>query len=149
MCEVEIAVAHAAGRLTYRIVTRQTTTLEEVLGLELVELGEDRATGRFAVSDAVRQHLGIVHGGVYASLAESLASHATHTVVSTEGNAAMGLSNVTNFLRPVTDGEVHGDATCCHRGRTTWVWDVRLTDSAGRLCAISRVTVAVRPAPTS
>jgi uncharacterized protein (TIGR00369 family) len=127
-------------------VAEQTTTLEEALGLELVELHEDRATGRFAVTDSVKQHLGVVHGGVYASLAESLASHATHVVVSKDGNAAMGLSNVTNFLRPVADGEVHGEATCCHRGRTTWVWDVRLTDGGGRLCAVSRVTVAVRPA---
>ena len=125
--------------------TRQTTTLEESLGLELVELHEDRATGRFAVTDSVKQHLGVVHGGVYASLAESLASHATHVVVSKEGNAAMGLSNATNFLRPVADGEVRGEATCCHRGRTTWVWDVRLTDGVGRLCAVSRVTVAIRP----
>ena len=124
----------------------QTTTLEEALGLELVELHEDRATGRFAVTDSVKQHLGVVHGGVYASLAESLASHATHVVVSKDGNAAMGLSNATNFLRPVAEGDVHGEATCLHRGRTTWVWDVRLTDREGRLCAVSRVTVAVRPA---
>ncbi len=55
----------------------QTTTLEEALGLELLELHEDRATGRFTVTDSVKQHLGVVHGGVYASLAESLASGAS------------------------------------------------------------------------
>lgn len=124
----------------------QITTLENALGLELVELHEDRASGRFAVTDSVKQHLGVVHGGAYASLAESLASHATHVVVSNDGNTAMGLSNVTNFLRPVADGEVHGEATRCHRGKTTWVWDVRLTDGKGQLCAVSRITVAVRPA---
>lgn len=124
----------------------QTTTLEEALGLELDELHEDRATGRFAVTDSVKQHLGVVHGGVYASLAESLASHATHNAVTKDGNTAMGLSNTTSFLRPVADVDVHGEATCLHRGRTTWVWDVRLTDSEGRLCAVSRVTVAVGPA---
>ncbi len=48
--------------------------------------------------------------------------------------------------RAVLVSEVRGEATCCHRGRTTWVWDVRLTDGVGRLCAVSRVTVAVRPA---
>jgi uncharacterized protein (TIGR00369 family) len=127
-------------------VTGQSTTLEEELGFELLELHDDRAAGRFAVTDKVRQHVGIVHGGVYASLAESLASHATFAAVSGDGNTALGLSNTTNFLRPVTDGEVRGDATRLHRGRSTWVWDVRLTDSGGRLCAISRVTVAVRPA---
>jgi uncharacterized protein (TIGR00369 family) len=124
----------------------QTTTLEEALGLEMLELNEDSAYGRFSVTDTVKQHLGVVHGGVYASLAESLASHATHVVVGRDGNAALGLSNVTNFLRPVSAGEVHGAATCLHRGRTTWVWDVQLTDDDGRLCAVSRVTVAVRPA---
>ena len=113
--------------------------------MELVEFSEDRATGRFAVTDRVRQHMGIVHGGVFASLAESLASHATHLAVSKDGSTALGLSNVTNFLRPVTDGEVHAKATCCHRGKTTWIWDVRLMDERGRLCAMSRVTVAVRP----
>ena len=124
----------------------QSTTLEETLGLELGELHEDRATGRFAVTDSVKQHLGVVHGGVYASLAESIASHATHLAVRKDGNAAMGLSNMTSFLRPVTEGVVSGEATRLHRGRTTWVWDVRLTDAYGHLCAVSRVTVAVRPA---
>ncbi len=124
----------------------QDTTLEETLGLELLELTEDTAAGRFAVTDRVRQQTGIVHGGVYATLAESLASHATHLVVNKEGQAALGLSNVTNFVRPVSDGEVHAEARRCHRGRTTWIWDVRLTDGQGRLCALSRVTVAVRPA---
>ena len=123
-----------------------TTTLEETLGLELVELSEDRATGRFVVTDKVKQQGGIVHGGVYASLAESLASHATHLVVHKDGSAALGLSNVTNFLRPVSDGTVHAEARCYHRGRSTWIWEVRLTDDKGRLCAVSRVTVAVRPA---
>src|SRR5262245_12024950 len=132
-----------AGRLTYRTVAGQTTTLEEFLGLEL---GEERARGTFTVTDSVKQHLGVVHGGVYASLAESLASHATYLVVSEHGMSAMGLSNVTNFLRPVSSGEVHGEAICVHRGRTTWVWEIRMTDDDGNLCAVSRVTVAVRPA---
>src|SRR5262249_12978843 len=124
----------------------QTTTLEEYLGLELLELGEERATGRFKVTDSVKQHLGVVHGGVHASLAESLASHATYLVVSKDGMSAMGLANVTNSLRPVAEGEVHGEAVCAHRGRTTWVWEVRISDDVGNLCAVSRVTVAVRPA---
>jgi uncharacterized protein (TIGR00369 family) len=58
----------------------------------------------------------------------------------------MGLSNQTSFLRPVTDGHVHASARAVHRGRTTWVWEVALSDDQERLCALSRVTVAVRPA---
>jgi uncharacterized protein (TIGR00369 family) len=60
----------------------------------------------------------------------------------------MGLSNDTSFLRPVSEGTIMAEARARHRGRTTWVWEVDFTDSEGRLCALSRVTIAVRPAPT-
>lgn len=119
-------------------------TLDDTLGFELTELEDERARGRVRVADRLKQPLGMVHGGVYAALAESLASAATHRVVVEDGLAALGMSNVTSLLRPVTEGTVHAEATRVHRGRTTWVWDVRLTDEAGRLCALSRVTVAVR-----
>ena len=59
----------------------------------------------------------------------------------------MGLSNQTSFLRPVTEGTINAVARARHRGRTTWVWEVELTDDDGRLCALTRVTVAVRPLP--
>ncbi len=60
---------------------------------------------------------------------------------------AMGLSNNTSFLRPITEGIVHALATRMHRGRTTWVWDVRFSDDADRTCAVTRMTIAVRPLP--
>lgn len=119
-------------------------TLDDTLGFELTELEDERARGRVRVADRLKQPLGMVHGGVYAALAESLASAATHRGVVEDGLAALGMSNVTSFLRPVTEGTVHAEAMRVHRGRTTWIWDVRLTDEAGRLCALSRVTVAVR-----
>jgi 1,4-dihydroxy-2-naphthoyl-CoA hydrolase len=60
----------------------------------------------------------------------------------------MGLSNLTSFLRPITAGHIHARAKAQHRGRTTWVWEVECSDDAGRLCVLSRVTVAVRDSPT-
>jgi 1,4-dihydroxy-2-naphthoyl-CoA hydrolase len=120
-------------------------TLEDVLGFELLEMGEEAARGRFQVEDRVRQPFGIVHGGVYAAMAESLASWATALVVGPEGSLAMGQSNSTNFLRPVSEGTVHVEGRRRHRGRTSWVWDVDFTDDAGKLCATTRVTMAVRP----
>jgi uncharacterized protein (TIGR00369 family) len=59
----------------------------------------------------------------------------------------MGLSNATSFLRPITEGTVHAHARRVHRGRTTWIWDVDIRDDAGHLCAMTRMTIAVRPAP--
>ena len=66
-------------------------------------------------------------------------------MVFADGNTAMGLSNQTSFLRPITGGTITAVARARHRGRTTWVWEVELTDDAGKLCVLTRVTVAVRP----
>lgn len=120
-------------------------TLDEALGFELVTLDEDSAHARVGIDERHLQPLGVVHGGVYAALAESLASHATARAVGPSGLVALGLSNDTSFFRPISSGTIRADAERLHRGRTTWVWDVRLTDDDGRLCASSRVTVAVRP----
>jgi 1,4-dihydroxy-2-naphthoyl-CoA hydrolase len=120
-------------------------TLDDVLGFELTDLGSETAHALVVIDDRHRQPLGVVHGGVYAALAESLASHATAAAVTDDGYLALGSSNLTSFLRPNRGGTVRAEATRLHRGRTTWVWDVRFLDSEGRLCATSRVTVAVRP----
>lgn len=113
-------------------------------GLELLELSEEVVRARVAVRDELKQPAGLVHGGVYASMAEAMASIATGFSVLARGHTAMGLSNNTSFLRPVTAGTVHAHATRLHRGRTTWVWDVRFSDDEGRLCAVTRMTIAVR-----
>jgi 1,4-dihydroxy-2-naphthoyl-CoA hydrolase len=118
---------------------------DALYGLEVLELHDELVVGRVAVRDELRQPFGLVHGGVLASIAETLASLGTAAVVLPEGNAAMGLSNNTSFLRPVLDGTIHGRAIRRHRGRTTWIWDVEISDDDGRLCALSRMTIAVRP----
>lgn len=116
-------------------------------GLELLEYGDGDVRGQVEVRDELKQPAGLLHGGVYAAIAESMASLATAIAVAPEGNMAMGLSNSTSFLRPITEGVVHAHATRLHRGRTTWVWDVRFSDDAERICAVTRMTIAVRPAP--
>lgn len=116
-------------------------------GLELLELGPEIARARLAVGDQHKQPFGLVHGGIYASIAEGLASFSTASVVLPQGRSASGMSNLSSFLRPVTGGTIHALATCKHAGRTTWVWEVEMTDDAGRLCATSRVTIAVRELP--
>jgi len=117
-----------------------------VLGFEFLEMGEELARARLPITDRVRQPMGLVHGGAYAALAEELASAATYLAVRDEGKIAVGLSNHTSFLRPAKGEAVTGEARRRHRGRTTWLWEVDFTDEEGRLCAVSRVTMAVRPA---
>jgi 1,4-dihydroxy-2-naphthoyl-CoA hydrolase len=120
---------------------------DRLYGLEILAYDDQEVTAQVTVRDELKQPAGLVHGGVYASIAESVASMATAMAVIPEGSMAMGLSNHTSFLRPVTEGTVHAQATRLHRGRTTWVWDVRFTDDAGRTCALTRMTIAVRPLP--
>ncbi|HWX74259.1 MAG TPA: PaaI family thioesterase [Solirubrobacteraceae bacterium] len=120
--------------------------LDGLLGLELLEVGESEVSARLPVREEIKQPAGLVHGGVYAAVAESLASLATWLAVVGDGNTAVGLSNSTSFLRPITEGTLHALATRLHCGRTTWVWDVRAFDDQDRTCALTRVTIAVRPA---
>ena len=126
----------------------QIVGFDALYGLEILSLGDEEATAQVAVRPDVLQPGGLVHGGVYASIAESLASHATANAVRPEGKRAHGLSSQTSFLRPMFGGTIHAAARRRHRGRTTWVWEVDLTDDDGRLCALVRQTVAVRGAPS-
>jgi 1,4-dihydroxy-2-naphthoyl-CoA hydrolase len=119
-----------------------------LIGLELTELTDEIASGTVVVRDELKQPQGLVHGGVYASIAESLASFGTGVAVYPEGKLAMGLSNQTSFLRPITEGTIHAKATRRHKGRTTWVWEVEIFDDDGNLCVLTRMTVAVREMPS-
>jgi 1,4-dihydroxy-2-naphthoyl-CoA hydrolase len=120
---------------------------DRLYGLELLEYTDAEVRAQVAVREQLKQGAGLLHGGVYAAIAESMASLATAIAVVPDGNTAMGLANNTSFLRPITEGVVHALATRLHRGRTTWVWDVRFSDDADRTCAVTRMTIAVRPLP--
>lgn len=122
-------------------------SFDAVYGLEVVadELPDGPLRARVRVREELtRAQTGVLHGGVLCALAEALASRGTVLAVATDGRAAMGLQNDTSFLRPVVGGHVHAEARPEHRGRTTWVWAVEMRDDEGRLCATSRVTIAVR-----
>jgi 1,4-dihydroxy-2-naphthoyl-CoA hydrolase len=118
-----------------------------LIGLEYLETDGEAVRARVAVTDDVRQPFGLVHGGVYSLIAESVCSATTGRAVADQGLVAMGQSNGATLLRPVTSGHVNAVARTRHRGRTTWIWDVEFTDDDGNLCALVRMTIAVRPRP--
>jgi len=125
----------------------ELTGFDRLCGLELVSVSDEEIRAQVPVRDELRQPAGLVHGGVFASIAESIASIGTYWAVHEDGRLAVGLSNQTSFLRPITKGTIHAVARRRHRGRTTWVWEVDITDDDDRLCALIRMTVAVRDAP--
>jgi 1,4-dihydroxy-2-naphthoyl-CoA hydrolase len=114
------------------------------LVIDTVDLEAGEARAHVDVQAHHKQPAGLVHGGVFASIAESLTSMATWSAVQADGRSAQGLSNQTSFLRPILEGTIHAVAKARHRGRTTWVWEVEISDDQGRLCALVRMTIAVR-----
>ena len=117
----------------------------ELIGIEWLSFDPDDARARIAVRPQHLQPFGVVHGGVYATLAESICSAATYGAVHEQGMVALGQSILTTFLRPISDGHVNAVAKARQQGRTTWIWDVELTDDGGRTCALVRMAIAVRP----
>ena len=118
--------------------------LGELIGIEHLDAGDGEARARVAVGERVMQPYGLVHGGVYAVVVETICSKATHEAVAGQGKVALGQSNSVTFLRPISAGHVNALARARHRGRTSWVWQVEFTDDDGRLCALGELVVAVR-----
>jgi 1,4-dihydroxy-2-naphthoyl-CoA hydrolase len=147
-CGAEEGVRPLSSRLAMELPNLPVPPAESFdaqVGLRITEVTDEIARGEVPVRREIMQPWGLVHGGVYASVAESLASWATAMAVVPGGEIAMGMSNNTSFLRPARAGTIHAVARRRHRGRTTWVWDVDMVDDDDRLCATSRVTIAVRP----
>jgi 1,4-dihydroxy-2-naphthoyl-CoA hydrolase len=131
---------------TLKLPWRGLPGFDGLYGLEILTMSEEEVTARVPVRDELRQPGGLVHGGVFASIAESTTSLATWRAVQADGRVALGLSNQTSFLRPILDGTIHAVGRLRHRGRTTWVWEVEISDDEQRLCALVRMTIAVREA---
>ena len=78
-------------------------TFDALYGLEVIESNDELVRAQVKVRDEIKQPMGLVHGGIYASIAESITSTATAMAVWPEGKAAQGMSNQTSFLRPITE----------------------------------------------
>jgi uncharacterized protein (TIGR00369 family) len=123
----------------------ETLGFAELVGVEWLDDDPDHARARVDVRAELLQPFGLMHGGVFSTLVESVCSRATALAVLDEGMAAMGQAISVSFLRPVLEGSAEVRARARHRGRTTWVWEAEVLDSEERLCALAQMTIAVRP----
>ena len=124
-------------------------SFEGWLGIEWLTLDRESAHVRLNVRENMRQPLGLLHGGIYAAVAETVASVATVNAVWKDGYIGSGLSNYASFLRPVTGGTLDVFAKLRGHDDREWTWGHEFLDKQGRLCALVDVTIAVRPAPRS
>jgi 1,4-dihydroxy-2-naphthoyl-CoA hydrolase len=124
-------------------------TFEGFLELEWHELTSETAHVTFRVRDNLKQPLGLMHGGIFCAVAETIASVATVNEVWRDGYIGSGLSNYASFLRPITEGTVDVIARLRGHDEREWVWGHEFRDEDEKLCALVEVTIAVRPAPVS
>jgi 1,4-dihydroxy-2-naphthoyl-CoA hydrolase len=116
---------------------------DAAMGLRFISIGKDELRAEVEVGDQHRQPYGLVHGGVYAGIVESLCSVGAAVNVFTKGKNAVGLENSTSFLRAVRSGTLRGRALPLTRGRKTQVWTVTITDDDDRLVASGRVRMLI------
>jgi 1,4-dihydroxy-2-naphthoyl-CoA hydrolase len=119
-------------------------SFEGFLDLEWVDLTDELARVRFDVRENLRQPLGLLHGGIYSAVAETIASVGTVVAVWKDGFTGAGMSNSASFLRPVTSGTLEAIARRRSRETDRWVWSTDFVDAEGKLCALVEVTIAVR-----
>ncbi len=117
-----------------------TAPFDTVLGLRYTELGPDGARAQLEVTPKLLQPMGLVHGGVYCSMIESMASVAAYSWLATRGGGnVVGVNNNTDFLHSIGSGTVYGRAEPIHRGRRQQLWLVTITDAADRVVARGQV----------
>jgi 1,4-dihydroxy-2-naphthoyl-CoA hydrolase len=116
-----------------------------LLGVEWLSIEPDDARARIEVRDELKQPYGYLHGGVLMAIIDEMCSRATVLQVMMDGSVALGQSLDISLLRSVREGTVTVSAQARHRGKSSWVWDAEATDAEGRLCALAKATVAIRP----
>lgn len=123
----------------------ETGGLADLLGITFEEIEDERAIATMPVTPHHHQILGYLHGGASVVLAETVASHGA-TASALPEKVALGLEINANHLRPVQHGTLRAVGERLHAGRTTQVWQVRISDEEGRLVCVSRCTLALVPA---
>jgi 1,4-dihydroxy-2-naphthoyl-CoA hydrolase len=116
-----------------------------MIGVEWLSLDPEDARVQVEVRDEIKQPYGYLHGGVIMSMIDELCSRSTVMKVVMDEMIALGQSLEISLLRSVSEGVVTVSARVRHRGKSTWVWDAEATDREGRLCALAKVTIAIRP----
>ena len=120
-------------------------TLMETLAITYTDVGEDYLVATMPVNSTVHQPMGLLHGGATVALAESVGSAASHMFIDTSAFIVKGIEITANHLKSKKEGMVTATATILHKGKTTHLWKVEVTDSDGAMVSFCKLTNIVLP----
>jgi 1,4-dihydroxy-2-naphthoyl-CoA hydrolase len=120
-------------------------TLMETLEIEYVDVGADFLVGKMPVNPRVHQPDGVLHGGAMVALAESVGSAASYIFLDAQQFIVRGIEISANHVKSIVSGYVFAKATFIHKGRTTQLWDIKITDEADQLISVCKLTTIALP----
>ena len=120
-------------------------TLMETLEIEFIEVGDDFLVARMPVTPRVHQPDGVLHGGASVALAESVGSAGAYFFLNSEEIAIRGIEIAANHVKSVRDGYVYAHASILHKGRITQLWQIKITNEAGALVSLVKLTTLTLP----
>ena len=115
-------------------------TLMETLNIEMIDSGDDYLIARMPVNSRVYQPDGVLHGGATVALAESVGSFAAHLFMDTDKVFVKGIEITANHLKSVRDGYIYARASFIHKGRTTQLLDIKITDDNDNVVSVCRLS---------
>jgi 1,4-dihydroxy-2-naphthoyl-CoA hydrolase len=118
-------------------------SMPDHIGIEFLEIGDDYLTARMPVDQRTRQPAGLLHGGASLTLAETLGSMGAWYCIDPQKQTCVGLEINANHVRGVREGWVYGTARPLHIGRTTQLWEIKITNEQDKLVCVSRITMAI------
>src|SRR5690606_24740756 len=122
-------------------------TLMETLQIEFAEVGDDFLVARMPVTPRVHQPDGVLHGGASVALAESVGSAGAYFFLNSKEVVIRGIEIAANHVKSVRDGYVYAHASILHKGRTTQLWQIKITNEAGNLVSLVKLTTLTLPKP--
>ncbi|WP_299835750.1 hotdog fold thioesterase [uncultured Tenacibaculum sp.] len=123
-----------------RLNSMNKNTLMETLNIEFVAVGDDSLTAKMPVNSNVHQPFGILHGGATAAIAETVGSVASFLFLKDKEKVVKGIELTINHLKSVKEGFVFATAKPIHKGRTTHLWEVKVTNEKDELISICKLT---------
>jgi len=120
-------------------------TLMQTLDIEFIDIGEDFVIAKMPVTSKVHQPDGVLHGGASVALAESVGSVASHIFIDADEYFIRGIEISANHIKSISEGDVYAKATFIHKGRTTQLWNIRITDVDDNLISLVKLTTIALP----